>query len=774
MRTKSKYEDEYLEADKYVILNNNDSDLRPIVLSLPKPPPLHLIDGYGLPPDEQRFKRVSIPYRLESLEAEALQEVRREVEKTKKTGAAVSLIKIQKKFWDLLMSRQKTLKKEIDFIRRVWWWRLNGYWCFIHGKPTYITGRHFFYLNFFYMDTDSGFADYRDCDRREYIFMEYCWTTTETFARIDKEGYAIREEDGQYKMVDLGRRVCFGSGQSKNRRRGNTSKAISDGIEIITRTMGTDGFGIQSYTEENAKAHFKGKVMPAWEKLPLWMKPYSTSGRVSDTLKLDVSNNDFGLKGLNTQVTYATTSSPKAFDGKKMKCLLVDESGKDMNGGSVAKRHEVNKHTLAQGDGMVINGFTYNPSTVDQLAAGAFDYHYLMESSNFYKRIPVKGQTVSGLFRVFIPAQDGLEGHIDSYGYSVTGEVKDYQKEEGFKETAEEYLQGERDLLLEDGSPEAMQKYREHKKLFPMKYSDSWLGEAGNIGFNMEAIDLRLSELRRTNTTVRGNFEWVDGIFGGKVTFIHDEEKGRFNVSKMPSDEVCNKKVKVIGFNPIEQKNTEMWRPMYPDMFTMGVDPFDFAGKNASRTGASIGKVDKLSDGGIAVLWNYDNTLDKGSVKSEWESYRFVLTYRHRAANTDFFNEDVLKAAIYFGAMVYPETNLSVTYEYFVRMGFGGYLLYDTDKYTGMLKPKPGMDSLERSKQDLFSALRDYIDFRCHKEQHVDFLRECKEIRGIEMMRHYDLLAACGLALMGSKSTYSQRIKGIQDNDYDLDQFNIW
>jgi len=36
----------YEEADKYVVVNDNDPDLRPIVLSLPKPPPLHLIDKY--------------------------------------------------------------------------------------------------------------------------------------------------------------------------------------------------------------------------------------------------------------------------------------------------------------------------------------------------------------------------------------------------------------------------------------------------------------------------------------------------------------------------------------------------------------------------------------------------------------------------------------------------------------------------------------------------------------------------------------------------------
>jgi len=751
-KKQSKIEEQYEDADMFVILND-DPDLHKIVLSLPKPPNIHLIDGYGLDIEDQIFRRVKIPNKLLSLEKEALDETRKKVEKTEKAGSAITLLKIQKEFWELLRQRRKELKKEIDFIRRMWYHRIHGFWFYNRGKPTWITGRHFYYLNFFSLDTNTGFPDYRDCDRREYVFMEYCWNSTETFERIDRNGYAIREEDGSYKMIDLGRRVCLGSAQSKNRRRGNTSKAISDGMEVVTRTLGSDGFGIQSYSEENAKAHFKGKVMPAWDSLPIWLKPFSTSGRVADTLKLDVAKNDFGLKGLQTQIVYATTSSPKAFDGKKKICLLTDEEGKELVGGSVSKRWEVNKHTLAQGDGMVVSGFSYHPSTVDQMAAGSFDYHYLVTSSNFYRRIPVKGQTISGLFRIFIPAQDGLEGYIDKHGYSVTGELKDYQKRDGFKKTAEEYLQGERDLLLEDGTPEAMQKLREHKKLFPMRFSDSWLGEAGSIGFDMELIDSRLAELRRTNNVIRGNLEWVDGIFGGEVEFVPDEENGRFNVSKMPPQEVSNKKILIKTFNTFTQKYEDSWRPMYPDFSTMGVDPFRFANKAEKRTGASIGKTDRLSDGGIAVLWNFDEGLDGTKPKSEWESYRFTVTYRHRSANTDFFNEDALKCAIWTGSMVFPEVNVETTYEYFIRKGYGGYLLYSIDTYTGQLKAKPGVSSLESSKQELFSLLRDYIAYRTPKEEHADFLRECKEITDISMMRHFDLLTACGKFLWKTSKT---------------------
>jgi hypothetical protein len=762
---KCKYQ--YEEADKYVVVNDNDPDLRPIVLRLPEPPPLHTIDGYGLPPEEQRFKRLAIPRRLIDLEAEAILRTKEDIKSNKNNK--LTLIKIQKTFWNLVQERYKQLSKEIDFIRRVWYHRINGYWVFIKGKPYYLTGRFFYYLNFCYMDVQGERPEYRDCDRREYVFKEYCWTASETFEKLDEFGFAVPEEDGSYKMIDLGRRICFGDGQTKNRRRGNTSKGVSDGVEVVTRTIGTDGMGLQSYTEESAKGHFKGKVLPLFDHLPIWLKPYTASNRM--TLKFETEKSDFGDFGLDTRIEYATTSSSKFFDGRKMMYLIIDESGKTSNV-SVSERYNVNKHTLAQGDGMIIRGYATNPSTVDQLTDGSGDYQFLMESSNFYKRIKSKGQTPSGLFRVFIPAQDGLEGFVDSYGFSVTGNVKEYQKKEGFDQTAESYLVGERELLLKENTPESLKKYREHRQLYPMQYSDSWMGISGDIGLDIEKIDSQIAELRRKNEIIRGNFEWADQ-FGRKVLFKQDDIKGRFFMSKDSPDYVRNKMVRVSFFNPFKQKMEESWKPMYPGMFTVGVDPFRLGGKADRKISDSLGKKSSLSDGGMAILWNYDASIDGEKNKSEWESYRFVLTYRYRHNNTDDFNEDVLKAAIYFGGMVYPETNVPNTYEYFVKHGFGGYLLYDVDKYTGRLKDKPGVDSLERSKQEIFSLWRDYVDYRCHKEQHADLLHELKDIQGMEYMRHFDLVAAGGVALLGAKSPYVETLKRVEDRDYDLQDF-LW
>jgi len=43
----------------------------------------------------------------------------------------------------------------------------------------------------------------------------------------------------------------------------------------------------------------------------------------------------------------------------------------------------------------------------------------MWQLSNFYERIPIMGQTHSGLARIFIPAFKKLEGYIDRWGKSV-------------------------------------------------------------------------------------------------------------------------------------------------------------------------------------------------------------------------------------------------------------------------------------------------------------------------------------------------------------------
>ena len=64
--------------------------------------------------------------------------------------------------WDSLSEIKKNKFIEQEFERR-----LNGVWFMNNGTPTYITGAHYYYLN--WCKIDIGYPDYWDRDRRFWV-----------------------------------------------------------------------------------------------------------------------------------------------------------------------------------------------------------------------------------------------------------------------------------------------------------------------------------------------------------------------------------------------------------------------------------------------------------------------------------------------------------------------------------------------------------------------------------------------------------------------------
>ena len=1104
----------YEPHDRSFLVNDGDPDLIPIRISLPDPPKLELIEGYGLPPEEQRFKRVEMPLKLQQLQRKIIDTLNKRANDNRQF--IITYYNFSLEFWETLDDNRDYYEKEIDFIKRMWWHRINGYWFFNRGKPTFITGWHFMYLNFWHMpDVKGGYPEYRERDKDEFYFHYYAYTTTETFARLDERGWAIPNDDGSYDMIDLERRVCYGLGQPKNRRSGNTNKGLSNIMEICTRTIGTDGVGVMSYTGENAKKHYKGKVMPAWDEYPLFFRPYSLSKARPKSLIFNTPSNDFVNKGLGNSFTYAETSNAKFYDGTKLMGVLEDECGKcfiintmvRMYDGSVKaiqdivvgdqlmgddsdprnvlslgrgngqcymihpkkgepwgcndehilslyccsdlrdynmgyfnvrlksylnipnkadKRHMMlyrvsikysekdvliepyylgiwlgdgsksssiiynldkevidyvedfsermggrfaekdyndgrmaslttrfadgntgqnpiinafreygifeNKHIpyeylhnseevrlqllaglidsdghactgknkqqyeivskikslaygikelslglgfwchlaekiatmkredgtvyrclvyrihiygdlhkipckierkiykkhsmhpnrrnpqhfgfsvedigeqdyygvvidgnrkflledctvvhntteidvdergrviancLSLGNGLYIHGYKYAPSTVEDYTKGGEAFRKQMNQSSFYQRVGASGQTPSGLFRLFKSAEEGLEKKIDSYGYSVRGVIKDYQRAEGFTQTADEYLTGIKDHHKNQDTPESMAAYRSQKKLFPQRWADCWIGDSGEIGFDIEKIDNRMIEIRRmmangNNPVARGNFEWTSG-FGSDVRWDPHEELGRFEVSDLHLG-FQNKRIKDLVWDFFDNIEKEAWKPYNPSFGTAGADPIKF--KKQAEVKRSYSK-SGTSDGGFNVLREYDSLIDGNKPRSEWETENLVCTYRYRPKTDDDFCEDVLKACIWYGVMVYPEMNLAVVYKRFREWGYAGYLKHDIMD-DGKMKEEPGTHLHTQSKQEGFSLVRNFIDYHCHKIKHLSFLNECKEITNMDDLQNFDLLASVMCSQLGSRSRHAKVLKSISEATIDI------
>jgi len=760
---RSKYWPGYKEVDKYVVLNEHDRDLTPVVLKLPKPPPERLIDGYDLHPDEQYFRRHEIPEKLIALERRANENVKKWADRNvvhKVTG-----YKVLKEFWELFYKEKDSLKDEIEYIKKIHWHLYYGYWFYNDGKPTWIPPAHYRYLNFFYMKEAPYFVEYRDVDRKSEIYEWYCYNTHETFAKLGEKGEAISEPDGSYKMKKLGHRTIFGTLTPKRRRRGETQKSLNRGFWIQERHRGIS-LTVTSDIKDHSKKIFLEKMVPAWDKYPLFLKPISYRDDPHKEISFSRPLGVYSENTLDSSFAFTESSTERANDSRKLYYSLEDEEGKGASRADVSKRWEINKLTMCQGH--IIHGYSNHPSTIEEMTEGGAVYQAMAKFSNFYIRKPVSGQTMSGLLRMFFHGWDGMDGYIDRWGISVIdtptkrqielappGALYPYS-EKGAKQVWHEELE----VYLKDGSVDAKNKYHEVLRKCPGNYADCWIGTFGDIGFDTVIIDTRLAELRRQSKTIQLNFKWKNDVRDSEV-IRSDNPNGKFEVSNLFLNEKIDnlKTLSARIYDPTKGRIVPAYKPLYPSRFTAGADPFDYS----TRTEQQL-REDKtrLSYGSGAVFWEFDSRVDSSDNMAEWESYRFVCTYRHRAPSEAEYCEDMLMMCVYYGAMLVVENNKRNVIRHFIDRGYGGYLKYMQEP-DGTFKREPGVWMGGPTKDEMLNLVRDYINDRGHKECHAPFLEDCKHIKGKEDLKNRDQLTSCGVALLGSKSSWGKEMERVSE-----------
>ncbi len=780
----------YREADRYFVVNSGDGlkldpDLTPIIISLPGPPKDKTkIKNYGLPPDEQYYRRDEIPPGIETLSKKVLKQLLKRQDRNK--ARSVTGHKIIKAFWATLEENAEDYEKEIDFIKKTIWKTIYGEWIYIDGKPTYITGWHYEYLNFWYMpDVLGTYPEYRDKDRLIYLFNHYLYTTDETFADLDDEGYAQKDSNGIYRIKHTGRRLFYGSIQPKNRRSGASHQALESMWAIIRKSLGMHGVIISKSTDDMEK-HFKTRLIPAWQHYPIFLKPtWNGTNSPENNLVLSAPANEYSYNGLGSSIFYPRSVSEAVIDSQKIGVALFDEQGKSTGGGKVDvfDRWETSKQTMSTGNGAIIYGYSFNPSTCEEMEEGAVNYKMMCDLSNFYQRQP-NGQTKSGLALLYFPAQVALEGFIGPFGESIINKpterqiklsrgLRDVYAKMGIGSFA--FLRSERDKLLSSGTEADKKKYRLIRRKHPMRYAESWLGSSGDMGWNIEKVDARLIELNRMKITKelqkkvkRGRFKRLNGERDGTVVWETDPD-GPFEISMELPREETNQKKRILWNDPVVGHPIQAWEPKNKYRFTCGCDPFDYGGKKESKQGRSV-----QSDGGIAVLWEYDPSIEKSEIEKEWDSRSFVLSYRYRPSTLQEYNEDVLMACIYYGAMLYPERNKTGTWQYFVERGYGGYLKYNYNPLTGRREEKPGFYSLSQSKQNMFVKIKDFINNRIHKDLFIAWLEEIKAMNSPEDMTKLDRLTAHGAALLGSEAYNAKKRATGKDNVININRSSFF
>ena len=754
----SKYSKLYLPHDKYVVFNQGDNELRPWGIRLPEPPDLRYIEGYGEPPEKQKFKHEEEPARLKILAQTAHNQASQKYE-----GRMVLYMQI-KIFWQLLSDSAESYKEEINFIKRVQWHLQYGYWFYVLGKPTWITPWHYHYLNFYYPNTLRGKrVDYRDEDRITELFEWYCYTCTETFKNLDEKGVAVPNEDGVYEMIDVGHRVCFGSAQPKRRRKGESMKANNKAKYGACREKEHHAI-LQANTGEAAEELYQDHMLPSWKKYPLWLRPiYDGNFDSTDGIYLrppsSVSNENY----FDSWIQWNGSAKEGVNDRKKIHTLVSDEEAKNLVGDS-SKRWSIDKLTLAQGQ--IIHGYSIHISTVEEMTAGGVYFQTMCDQSNFYQRIKANGQTISGLFRIFRPVYMGSDGFIDEYGQSVINEPTEFQLKHPAKDSiyhiinkgAKQYWEEYFEEMVADPTKHA--NYRLEIRKNPMRYADCWIGGAGDMGWNYVLLDQRIAELRTEGKqTVQGDLKRR----GTEVDFIENPQ-GKFIFSDLL---LGRKNPPVFGESVWNEKKGSFvpaHRPMYTTWMSAGGDPFDYGSGQQNKTF-------HLSNGGGSVVSNPDPQESEKNIK-DWESFQLICYYDNRPPSLEEYCEDMLAMCIYCGALINVESNKKRLIEYFIDEGFGGYLWRGTNP-DGTIKKEYGTYAGGGTKNDMLNGIRDFIEYRAHKTKIKEFLVDAKEVTTPAAITKKDALASAGWAIYAAqRSDFGRAIERVfGDGDFNFDDY---
>ena len=654
-----------------VSMFKDNPDQSHFTIHLPEPPALKDIDGRNLSTTSQKFIRHKPPADYYDLIKRA-------------NGDRNELYRI-------LWRNASKYNQLIKWIEREWDRRLNGYWFYNHGVITYITGTNYFYTRWW--ELDDGPPDYRDRDMLSFYFWD---------------------------LVVVPDKNCLGEIYMKHRREGATFRAQCKSYEFVSRTKLTKG-GIQSRDEGDAKKVFKDKLVQPWKRLPFFFQPITSSS--TDPAKelvfsLTAKRGGGSLHNniaLDSKLVYEV-SDEGAFDGDKLHRYHLDECGK-MTKVDPNETWRITKTCLttgADGKGMLT-------STVGEMSSkGGRKFKTLWDESDIGDR-PRNGKTISGLYRLFIPAYIGLqiEGgkkFYDEYGNSNI-------------EEAQAHLNSEIEAFRKSGNTKALS---EQKRQYPRTVREAFTSGLSRDYFDTDKLQKRLEEFVFGNKYLRiGRFEWIDSNDWLKGVRFVDDKNGRFKVSYL--------------FDDISRANRYVKRghnifPANTIQFIAGADPFKYNDTRGSRR--------SLGGGGVKMKRDYMTDPDTVP-SSEWKTDKFVCTYLARPKTVDLYCEDMLMMCVYYGCKMFPEIDVDHVWTYFVRHGYAGYLLFDKNE-RNRLKTTPGANTREKLVEEMFKLFAQYVSRAGDREVHDDLIQQLLEVQ-FESITDFDLFVACGYALLGEQ-----------------------
>ena len=654
-------------------------ELHGLLVVLPKKPKRSEILFHDKPKELQMWQRIPLP--------EELQRVRSMDEWFEKPA------EFRNKFRSYV---------EKEFQRR-----RDGVWFYNNGLPTYITGRHYMFLQ--WSKIDIGYPSYLAFQREIFLHMAAC--------EVDPR--------------------CFGQLYTKCRRSGYTnicSAVLVDEASQVKEKL----LGIQSKTGKDAQENiFMKKVVAIFRSYPFFFKPIqdgTTNPRMElafrEPSKRITKNNKTSYRGdaLNTVINWKNTTN-NAYDGEKLHILYLDEAGKWEKPTDIREAWRIERTCLIVGRKIV--GKAIMGSTVNPMNKGGNEYKGLWYDSDPNERNS-NGRTRSGLYRIFIPAYDALEGFFDQYGNPV---VEDPEKEvEGIDGDfitigSKTYLKNER-RSFKDNPSELNEVTRQFPFTEDEAFRDSIEGSLFNIGKIYQQIEH--NEELFPDPVIRGNFTWKEK---DKEVVFSPTPNGRFRVCWMPDTKQRNI-VKIDRGKRVAP---------FGEYGCGGVDSYDLDAT-----------VDGRGSKGALHMYNKFSLNRPPNM--------FVVEYASRPDLASIFYEDVLMCAFYYGYPLLVENNKYGIVRYFESRGYDGYLM---DRPKHLLSSSSHVNvktkGIPSNSQDVIQSHAQSIEKYIHEHVGVDsetgevgkmyFNRTLEDWIGfkIDKRTKFDLTISSGLALLATQ-----------------------
>jgi hypothetical protein len=600
--------------------------------------------------------------------------------------------------------------------------RREGLWFMNNGVPTYITGHHYMFLQ--WSKIDIGYPGYLDFQRKLFTHFAACEADPRSLGQI----YTKCRRSGYTNM--------------------SAATLVDEGSQVTEKLL-----GIMSKTGTDAQeAVFGSKIVPIFRSYPFFLKPIldgTTNPRMElafrEPSKRITKKNKTSYRGeaLDTIINWKNTTN-NAYDGSKTHMLFLDEAGKWLNPNDIREVWRIHRTCLLVGRKVI--GKAMVGSTVNPLDKGGREFRDLYYDSDPNDRNE-NGRTKSGLYKIFIPAYEALEGFFDQYGMPIVDDpAEPVMTEDGTFTTigARTFLKNER-----KGQQNNSYELNEIIRQFPFTEDEAFRDSTKTSLFNIQKIyeQIQHNEELYPNPVIIGNFQWKDGKPDTEVVFAPDPN-GRWRVAWLAPLDIRNKR---------KTENNKLVAPNSA-FGVMGVDSYDL-----DTT------VDYRASKGACHVYN--------KFSMEHPANMFVAEYASRPPLAKIFYEDVLMAAVFYGYPVLIENNKYGIARYFESRGYDEYLMARPDHLaTTAMKTSVKTKGIPSNSQDVIQAHAQAIEAYIHDHVGINnetgvfgkmyFNRTLEDWINfkIDDRTKFDLTISSGLALLAAQKQVKQ-VKKVDFND---------